>query len=102
MISFVVAFKLPCSWKLELAKHIFGLGDNVKKNSCGKQQPKLGRKKTSMHKINRKKLVEANFANEHWIVPKFQVSTSTCIAIISHFVILPFVELLNGKQMTPS
>jgi hypothetical protein len=55
-----------------------------------------------MHKKNKKKLIEANFTNEHWIVPKFQVSTSTCIAIISHFVNLPCVELLNGKQMTPS
>jgi hypothetical protein len=42
------------------------------KLSCGKQQPKLRCQKTSMHKKNRKKLIEANFTNEHWIVPKFE------------------------------
>jgi hypothetical protein len=50
---------------LELAKHISGLGDNMKKNSCGKQQPKLRCQRTNMHKKNKKKLIEANFTNEH-------------------------------------
>lgn len=61
LICFVVAFKLPCSWKLELAKHIFGLGDYVKKLSCGKQQPKLGRQRTSMHKKKLKEVDKGKF-----------------------------------------
>jgi hypothetical protein len=88
--SFVVAFKLPCSWKLEPTRHKFGL--------C--VQNKILENNNQNQGIE-KQVEKDMICNEH--LNNSKISSFNINLYCKHTTIChpSITRLLNGKEMTP-